>query len=119
MLKIKNFPKFTLFKKWPSKSQWSQFFAILSKKEKLAFLLFLILFFGSSIFLIFNFYYKNTEKVAANGGTFVEGLVGSPRFINPIYGEIYDIDRDLLQFIFSGLMKYNKDGKIVPDLIGE
>ncbi|HEB13497.1 MAG TPA: hypothetical protein ENI13_00780 [candidate division CPR3 bacterium] len=46
----------------------------------------------------------------------VEGIVGSPRFINPLYGSTQDVDRDLVQLIFSGIMKYDEDGEVVNDL---
>lgn len=102
-------------KKWPTKSQRRQFFKVLTKKEKTAFLAFFLLFFFSSSFLLLNFYFKNTEKVPAKGGTFIEGVIGQPRFINPVYANS-DVDRDLVQLIFSGLMKYDENLNIVPDL---
>ncbi len=102
-------------KKWPVKSQWKYFFRVFSKKEKIFFLIFFILAFCSFIFLTNNFYLKNTEVKAASGGTYKEGVIGQPRFINPIYANS-DIDRDLVQLIFSGLMKYDENMEIVPDL---
>ena len=45
--------------------------------------------------------------------------MGSPRFINPIYAPISDVDRDLTELIFSGLMKYNSEAKIDLDLAKE
>jgi len=107
-------------KKWPNKNQWQYFFKaphrFLKKKEKIAFFSFLILFLGSSFFLILSFYFKNTENQPSFGGKYIEGVVGQPGFINPIYASASDIDRDLVQLIFSGLMKYNPEGQIVPDL---
>jgi len=102
-------------KKWPTRKQWRQFFKVLSKKEKIAFLCFFLLFFSSFSFLLLNFYFKNTEKVPAKGGTHIEGVIGQPRFINPVYANS-DVDRDLVQLIFSGLMKYDENIQIVPDL---
>ena len=52
----------------------------------------------------------------AKGGNFVEGVIGSPRFINPLYAPLNDIDQDLIELLFSGLMKYNEKGGVVPDL---
>ena len=102
-------------KKWPTKLQIRQFFKVLTKKEKTAFLAFFLLFLFSFSFLLLNFYFKNTEKIPAQGGTFIEGVIGQPRFINPVYANS-DIDRDLVQLIFSGLMKYDQNLNIVPDL---
>ena len=52
----------------------------------------------------------------AFGGVYREGLVGQPRFINPIYLSTQDVDRDLVEVLFSGLMKYNEKGELVEDL---
>jgi len=111
--------KFPRPERWPSKSQWRQVFKILTKKEKVIVCVLLAFFVASALFLTLNFYFKNTEIKAAFGGSFTEGVVGSPRFINPIYGDISDTDRDLVQLIFSGLMKYSDSGEIIPDLVKE
>ncbi|MDD5145552.1 MAG: ABC transporter substrate-binding protein [Candidatus Pacebacteria bacterium] len=105
--------------KWPSKPQWRQFFKILNRKEKIFFFALLILIFASAIFLITSAYFKNTEIQAAAGGTFVEGAVGQPNLINPIYATSNNVDQDLVEFIFSGLMKYGKNSEIVPDIAKE
>jgi len=80
------------------------------------FFLFLFLALSSFVFLSVNFYFKNTEIKLAPGGIYVEGVIGSPRFINPIYTPLNDVDRDLTELLFSGLMKYNSKGEIVSDL---
>lgn len=103
-------------RKWPAKSQWRQFFKVLTKKEKIAFFAFFLLALGSFTFLLLNFYFKNTEIAPARGGTHIEGVIGQPRFINPVYANS-DVDRDLVQLIFSGLMKYDENLQIVPDLV--
>lgn len=105
-------------KKWPSKNQWRQFLKVLSKKEKILFFIFLFLALSSFIFLSVDFYFKNTKIKPASGGIYIEGVIGFPRFINPIYAPFNDIDRDLTELLFSGLMKYNEEGEIVADLAG-
>lgn len=118
--KIKSFFSFFKIQKWPNKSQWWQFLKspqrILVGGEKIAFFSFLFLFLGSSVFLLINLYFEKTKITAAEGGVFVEGLLGQPRWIQPIYAPTNDVDRDLVELIYSGLMKYDIDGKIVPDL---
>ncbi len=104
-------------KKFPCFYQWKQFPRILNKKEKIIFFIFLVLFFSSSLFLISSFYFRNTETRPTQGGTYIEGLIGQPRFINPIYSPINDIDQDLVELVFSGLMKYGPDEKLIPDLV--
>lgn len=54
--------------------------------------------------------------VPENGGIYVEALVGSPRFVNPILSQTNDTDRDLTALIFSGLVRPGKDGKMIPDI---
>jgi len=116
LLKIKSFFSKISIKKWPSKSQWRQFFKILNKKEKVIFSSLLFLFFSSFLILAINFYFKNTEIKPAEGGIYIEGAVGFPRWINPLYAPSNDVDRDLTELIFSGLLKYDLNGKIVLDL---
>jgi len=102
--------------KLPTFSQWKQIFKVLERKERRALFLFLLVAVASLVFLASTFYFNNTNIVAANGGKYREGIVGQPRFINPIYGETNDIDRALLELTFSGLMKYDTQGKLVGDL---
>ncbi len=115
MIKIKGFLAFFKIEKWPAKFQWRQFFRILTKKEKITLFVFFLLAVFSFAFLLINFYFKNTKIVPGQGGTHIEGVIGQPRFINPVCANS-DIDRDLVQLIFSGLMKYDKNLQIVPDL---
>ena len=110
------FLKFFKKNRRPSRKQWVQFFSVLGKREKIAFLIFLGLFIGSGIFSTINLYLKHTEVVPSAGGKYVEGLVGSPRFINPIYAQSSDVDRDLVEIIFSSLVPdLTKDLKITED----
>ncbi|MGD0577101.1 MAG: ABC transporter substrate-binding protein, partial [Candidatus Staskawiczbacteria bacterium] len=100
----------------PSFSQWKQLFKILKGTERILFLIFVALALASAIYLAVDLYINNTKPAPGYGGTYTEGVVGQPRFINPIYGETNDVDRTLIDLVYSGLMTYNKDGKIVTDL---
>ena len=102
--------------KLPKIKQWIRLPFILSTKEKLFFFSFSILFLCSFVFLSVNGYFKNTKINPARGGINIEGVVGQPGFVNPIYADS-DIDRDISQLIFSGLMKYGKNLEIIPDLV--
>ncbi len=106
----------SLKEKLPSFNQWKRLFKILNKKEKIYFSLFFILFLFSFLFLSFNFYFNNTQIVPKQGGIYTEGLIGQPRFINPVYATSNDVDRDLTEILFSGLMKYDSNGNLVLDL---
>ena len=93
-----------------------RFLTLLTKKEKVVFSIFVFLGISSLIFLCVNFYFENTKIVPAKGGVHIEGVIGSPRFINPIFAPYSDIDRDLTKLVFSGLMKYGENNEIIPDL---
>jgi len=54
-------------------------------------------------------------QVPASGGSFVEGAVGTPRFVNPLLATS-QTDQDLTTLIYSGLVREEKDGTFVPDL---
>ena len=49
------------------------------------------------------------------GGTVVEGVVGIPRFVNPVLA-VTRADQDMSALLFSGLMKINTEGILIPDL---
>src|SRR3989344_2032925 len=53
--------------------------------------------------------------VPAFGGTLREGILGNPRFINPLLAQT-DVDRDLVMLTFAGLLRYDSEGKIIPAL---
>ncbi len=105
--------------KWPSKNQWRQFFKTLSGGERKVFVFFSSLFLFSFIFLSVNFYINNTEVVPSLGGSYSEGIMGFPRFINPVYASLSAADKDLTELIFSGLMKYDKNGELALDLAND
>jgi len=99
----------------PTAAQTRLFFNVLSKKEKIIFLCFFSCFILSFIFLGSHFYFYNTEIKPSKGGIITEGLVGQPRFINPVLAST-DVDRNLMEIVFAGLMKYDSQGNIVGDL---
>lgn len=56
-----------------------------------------------------------SERFAASGGTFIEGVVGAPRFLNPLLAGDNPVDRQLGELIFDGLTRY-ENGELVPAL---
>jgi len=111
-----SFLSFKKNKKWPSKNQWKQFLNILTKEEKISFFILLILAVSSLTFISAKLYLGNTKTEPALGGIYIEGIVGQPKLINPIYSSANDADRDLVQLIFSGLMEYDEKGNLYPAL---
>lgn len=57
-----------------------------------------------------------TTEVPAQGGSLIEGALGTPRLVNPLLAQTNDADNDLTSLIFSGLYRYNGQGVLVPDL---
>jgi len=55
-----------------------------------------------------------TSEVSARGGSFTEGVIGTPRFINPVLATS-DPDKDLVEIVHAGLMTYN-GSDYVPEL---
>lgn len=70
---------------------------------------------ASSLFIINKVNNQFSVTIPSHGGTIAEGIVGSPRFINPLLA-ISDADRDLSSLVFSGLLRANADGTLAPDL---
>jgi peptide/nickel transport system substrate-binding protein len=58
---------------------------------------------------------ERTGIVAADGGIYVEGVVGSPRYLEPILAAS-DVDQDVVRLVFAGLTQLDRDGSVIPDL---
>lgn len=56
-----------------------------------------------------------TEPNPIVGGTLREGIIGTPRSINPLFAAT-EADYALTQLVYSGLMRYDKNGDLVPQL---
>jgi len=103
--------------KWPSFYQWSQFFRVLGKKERNMIFALLFLFFVALGFAGYQFYLKNTEFAPALSGSYSEGIIGSPHYLNPLLSPASgDADMDLAHVIFSSLFKYDGQGNLIPEL---
>ena len=57
-------------------------------------------------------------SIPAHGGTLVEGIVGYPRFINPLLSYT-EAGEDIRALVYSGLLKATPEGKLIPDLAKE
>lgn len=103
-------------KKMPRWSQFQQIGKVLSPIEKRQIFISLGIFIIAIVSLGFRFYYAHSYELPTRGGSYTEGLIGAPRFINPLLAPNNDADRDLSQLIFSSLLKLNSQGELVPDL---
>jgi peptide/nickel transport system substrate-binding protein len=89
---------------------------VLTSLEKLVIVLALMAFFGGAVWWGMRNYLSSTIAVAEQGGTLDLGLVGQPRYINPLLSPTSDVDQDLSTLVFSSLFKLDKDFKLNGDL---
>ncbi len=104
-------------KRWyiPKSEKVSAAIQSFSLSESLVFYFFFFLFALSTLFLLLKVNNAFMVEVPSAGGTLEEGVIGYPRYINPILS-FTDSGRALSQLIYSGLMKKTPGGNLVPDL---
>ncbi len=83
--------------------------------EKLLFVVLTIIATVSALLLLTRIHQTFLVEIPAEGGSFVEGLIGNPRFINPILA-ISDTDKDIGALVYSGLLRAMPDGTYRNDL---
>lgn len=69
----------------------------------------------STVALVYMLNAQLLVAVPAHGGEVSEGIVGAPRFINPVLA-LSDADRDLTILVYSGLLRATAQGDYIPDL---
>ncbi|MBU1292357.1 hypothetical protein KKH07_02705 [Patescibacteria group bacterium] len=104
---------------WPKWKQWCRLPKILPFRERWIMRGLFTLILISSVVLLINLYVNKTQILPQIGGDYKEGILGQPRFINPILSQTNDADRDLSQLVYSSLFKYDGQGNLIPDLIEE
>jgi peptide/nickel transport system substrate-binding protein len=103
-------------KKIPNSNQLKHLKKVLGAREKMWLRLAVLVLVASLLFLGIKFYREHLELSPIKGGSYSEGLVGYPKYINPLYNYNRDVDSDLSALIFSGLFKHDDAGKLSPDL---
>lgn len=101
--------------KFPTKDQINSVFRAFSKKELMVFLVLLLTLLISAISILGSLNKSLMVSVPLRGGSISEGIIGAPRFINPILASS-PADLDLVSLVYSGLMRKNPDGSLFPDL---
>jgi peptide/nickel transport system substrate-binding protein len=86
-----------------------------NRKEFATFITLLLLASVSGVWLLGILNTKISTEMPVFGGTLREGIVGAPRFVNPVLATT-DADKDVTALVFSGLTRINEDGTIIPDL---
>jgi peptide/nickel transport system substrate-binding protein len=70
----------------------------------------------SLIFLTGSLYLAHRVLSPTAGGEYSEGVVGTAKYINPLYSSLNDVDADLGRLVFSSLLKRGPDGRLMNDL---
>ena len=99
----------------PSAEEFFQLTRLATKKEKYVALTLLLLAVVSISLAIILISQAFIVSVPSFGGTFTEGIVGVPRFNNPLLASS-DADRDLVALVYSGLLRSAQNGAYIPDL---
>ncbi len=101
--------------KLPKKHEINLALSAFSKKEWIIFTFLLVVFLFSTISILESINKHYMVDVPARGGNIAEGIIGTPRFVNPILANS-PADLDLVSLVYSGLMRKSPDGTLIPDL---
>lgn len=76
--------------------------------------------FGAICIITFGFILQKISdrfsvEVPTSGGSITEGIIGYPRYINPVLS-VTDAGKDIGTLVYSGLLRAKPDGSLEPDL---
>ena len=103
-------------RKIPTPAQLAYLPRMLNVKEKRSLLAALLVFIIASALLGGRVWLRVTTAAPKSGGSYMEGLIGVPRFINPLLASSNDTDRDISSLVFAGLFRIDHTGGLVPDM---
>jgi peptide/nickel transport system substrate-binding protein len=83
--------------------------------ERGVFYFFTALFIIAGLSLLWQVSESYLVRVPTEGGSLTEGVVGNPRFINPVLA-LSEADKNLTALIYSGLVRVTPQGEVVNDL---
>lgn len=89
-----------------------------SPLERLLVWILLLIMLVSGTVLLYRMNKSTLVAIPHNGGIYREGIVGIPRFINPLLAAT-DADRDLVSVIYAGLLTHDPTGALVPELAAQ
>jgi peptide/nickel transport system substrate-binding protein len=90
-------------------------FETFGQRTKIVAIVLLIIFAISSLTVLEHLNKKLMVARPMTGGQLTEGVLGSPRFINPLLATS-DADRDLVALTYSGLLRLRANDSFEPDL---
>lgn len=71
---------------------------------------------GGLLFWFGAMYIAFTKPVPASGGSYTEGVLGQPTYVNPLFNQAGEADGDLSRLIYDGLFAYDAKGSLQPRL---
>ncbi|MEN9582065.1 MAG: hypothetical protein RL641_19 [Candidatus Parcubacteria bacterium] len=86
-----------------------------SKKELATFLALFFIAMVTLVWILGILNVRGSTDVPIQGGKLREGIIGTPRFVNPVLA-VSDSDKDLSALVYSGLMRLDENGRPMPDL---
>ncbi|MFH1426266.1 MAG: ABC transporter substrate-binding protein [Candidatus Kerfeldbacteria bacterium] len=115
-------PEQLVFKSAPDRKfpTWAHFryaTRLMEKRERILFWAALALVLVGLPVLGVRWYFSATEIGPDYGGSYTEGLVGTPQYINPLLSAYSDVDSDLSSLVYSGLFRTTDEQKLEMDLI--
>lgn len=102
--------------RWPSLKQLKYVKKYLSQAERLIIGGCLLVILLSSLFLAVRFYKTHLEVIPLVGGEYIEAVIGSIKYINPLYSTVSDVDNDITSLVYSSLFKRGENAQLINDL---
>ncbi len=102
----------------PRRSLLSRYFAFLERRsilERLFFHIVLATMIMSALWTLITISNQYLVNTPMRGGVLVEGVVGTPRFVNPVLA-VTRADQDMVALVYDGLMRVDASGNLVPDI---
>lgn len=99
----------------PKKSEINAVLFSFTKKERVIFSVLVLLLIASALLIVNSVNRHFMVVMPMYGGNISEGIVGTPRFINPVLATT-PADQDLTTLVYSGLMRKTQSGDLIPDL---
>lgn len=69
----------------------------------------------SAIILFRNYYLTRTTLNPQKGGVYIEGVAGSPKYLNPLLARS-EVDRGIARILFLSLVNFDANGQPAPNL---
>ncbi len=98
------------------KRKWFVLIQALPRRERFFVWGLIVLSLIGLIFWLVALYISSTMPVPKVGGKYVEGIVGQPAYINPLFSQTSEADGDLATLVYDGLFIHDAMGQIVPRL---